>query len=205
MDAIDNRSTISRRNLLYWTTGAVAVAGIGAAAWPLIDQMNPDAASPKRPPPLEVRLADLQPGEHRMLRWRDMPILVAHRTAGMLEDLRKIPLETRRLDPQSQARQQPPYAANWHRSADPAFAVLIAICPYCRCVPQFFAEASVLNTAGGTICPCCASRFDAAGRAYYGPAQFDLPVPPHRIAKGSLIVDRTNADGDFTVEKIERL
>ncbi len=204
MDAID-APPLSRRSLLYWATGAVAVVGIGAAAWPLIDQMNPDAGSPQGPPPLEVALADLKPGEHRLLRWRDMPILVAHRTAAMLEELQKVPLETRRLDPQSQARQQPPYAANWHRSLDPDYAVLIAICTYCRCVPQFFAEASVLNTAGGSICPCCASRFDAAGRAYYGPAQFDLPVPPHRIAKGSPIVGRTEKDGGFTVETIERL
>ena len=149
MDAIDNRSTISRRNLLYWTTGAVAVAGLGAAAWPLIDQMNPDAASPRRPQSLEMRLSDLQPGEHRMLHWRDMPILVAHRTAAMLARLQDPALASQRFDAQSQIRQQPPYAANWHRSADPAFAVLIAICTSWRCVPQFFAEADSLTTAGG--------------------------------------------------------
>jgi ubiquinol-cytochrome c reductase iron-sulfur subunit len=205
MDAIGPTSTINRRHLLYWTTGAVAVAGIGAATWPLIDQMNPDSASPKRPPPLEVRLSELGPGEHRILRWREMPILIAHRTAAMLQPLQHPALSARRLDPPSQTRQQPPYAANWHRSADPAYAVLIAICTYCRCVPVFFAEADALTTAGGTICPCCASRFDAAGRVYYGPAQFDLPVPPHRIARGSLFIGRTDADGGFSVETIEQL
>jgi ubiquinol-cytochrome c reductase iron-sulfur subunit len=134
-----------------------------------------------------------------------MPILVAHRTAAMLVALKDPALPSRRLDPQSQARQQPPYAANWHRSADPDYAVLIAICTYCRCVPEYSAEADALTMAGGMICPCCASRFDAAGRAYYRPAQYDLPVPPHRIAKGTLIVGRADADGGFRVETIERL
>jgi Rieske Fe-S protein len=71
-------------------------------------------------------------------------------------------------------------------------------------VPEYSAD-SVLAVPGGTVCPCCASRFDAAGRAYYGPARFDLPVPPHRIAKGSLFIGRTDADGGFSVERIEQL
>jgi hypothetical protein len=45
----------------------------------------------------------------------------------------------------------------------------------------------------------------AAGRVYYGPARFDLPVPPHRIAKGSLFIGRTDADGGFSIETIESL
>lgn len=204
MDIIDNTPAISRRNILYWITGAVAATGIGAAAWPLLDQMNPDGASPNQPPPLEMGLSDLQPGDHRVLRWHDMPILVAHRTTAMLEELRKAALETLRPDAPPQVRQQPPYAANWHRSADSAYAVLIAICTNCRCVPEYSAD-SVLAVPGGTVCPCCASRFDAAGRAYYGPARFDLPVPPHRIAKGSLFIGRTDADGGFSVERIEQL
>jgi ubiquinol-cytochrome c reductase iron-sulfur subunit len=71
-----------------------------------------------------------------MLRWRDMPILVAHRTAAMLAPLQNPALASQRFGAQSQIRQQPPYAANWHRSAHPAFAVLIAICTSCRCVPN---------------------------------------------------------------------
>jgi hypothetical protein len=69
-------------------------------------------------------------------------------------------------------------------------------------VPQFFAEEDALTTAGGSICPCCASHF---ARPDAPSARFDLPVPPHRIATGSLSIGRTDSDGDFTIETIERL
>ena len=34
----------NRRDFLFLATGAVAAVGVGAVAWPLIDQMNPDAS-----------------------------------------------------------------------------------------------------------------------------------------------------------------
>ena len=34
----------SRRDFLYLATGAVGAVGVGATAWPFIDQMNPSAA-----------------------------------------------------------------------------------------------------------------------------------------------------------------
>jgi ubiquinol-cytochrome c reductase iron-sulfur subunit len=33
----------NRRDFLFIATGAVGAVGVGAVAWPLIDQMNPDA------------------------------------------------------------------------------------------------------------------------------------------------------------------
>ena len=35
----------SRRDFLFLTTGAVAAVSAASAAWPLIDQMNPDAST----------------------------------------------------------------------------------------------------------------------------------------------------------------
>ncbi|HUG62175.1 MAG TPA: ubiquinol-cytochrome c reductase iron-sulfur subunit N-terminal domain-containing protein, partial [Methylomirabilota bacterium] len=35
----------TRRDFLMLATGAMGVVGIGAVAWPLIDQMNPDAST----------------------------------------------------------------------------------------------------------------------------------------------------------------
>ena len=35
----------TRRDFLFLTTGAVGAVGVAALAWPLIDQMNPDAAT----------------------------------------------------------------------------------------------------------------------------------------------------------------
>ena len=33
----------TRRDFLIWTTSAVSAFGVGMAAWPFIDQMNPAA------------------------------------------------------------------------------------------------------------------------------------------------------------------
>ncbi|MGD1038745.1 MAG: ubiquinol-cytochrome c reductase iron-sulfur subunit N-terminal domain-containing protein, partial [Roseiarcus sp.] len=35
----------NRRDFLFVATGAVGALGVGAVAWPLIDQMNPDAST----------------------------------------------------------------------------------------------------------------------------------------------------------------
>ena len=34
----------NRRDFIFTATAAVGAVGAGAAAWPLIDQMNPDAS-----------------------------------------------------------------------------------------------------------------------------------------------------------------
>jgi ubiquinol-cytochrome c reductase iron-sulfur subunit len=202
-----DRPTTSRRNLLYATTAAVGAAGIIAAAWPFIGHLNPDAAVRASGDVIDFNLADLQPAQQRVLHWHNLPIFVVRRTAAMLEALREKTLAERLIDPRSEKRQQPAYATNWHRSIDPAVAVLVGVCTYCACVPQFLAEASMPeDVSGGYVCPCCASHFDPAGRAHLGPAQYNLPVPPYDIVKQSrLVIGRNASDVRFTLQSIERM
>jgi ubiquinol-cytochrome c reductase iron-sulfur subunit len=132
--------------------------------------------------------------------WLDEP-------AATIASLRDEKLLARITDPQSEKRQQPAYAANWHRSIDPAVSVLVGVCTYCACMPQFSADAPLLDdVAGGYSCPCCASHFDAAGRPHRGPAQYNLPVPPYEIVTPSrLVIGRNKSDALFTIESIERI
>jgi ubiquinol-cytochrome c reductase iron-sulfur subunit len=202
-----DRTGVSRRRILYGTTATVGAVGLAAAAWPLVDHLNPDAAIRASGDVLEVDLAGLQPAEPRTVRWHNRPILVVRRTATMLESLQDKALIGRLRDPQSEKRQQPAYAKNWHRSIDPAVSVLIGVCTYCTCVPQFYAEPFFPDdTPGAYICPCCASHFDPAGRPYMGPAQHNLPVPPYEMVRPSrLVIGRNRADATFTLESIERM
>jgi ubiquinol-cytochrome c reductase iron-sulfur subunit len=206
-DQATDRRALSRRRLLYVTTAAVGAAGLAAAIWPLVDQLNPDAASRAAVDLIEAELADLRPGQQRVLRWHNLPIVVVRRTATMIDALRDQKLLARMVDPKSDKRQQPAYAANWHRSIDPAVSVLIDVCTYCGCKPQFFAEPLFSDDVpGGYVCPCCASHFDPAGRPHMGPAQFNLPVPPHEIVKSSrLVIGRNRSDPLFTLQSIERM
>ena len=206
-DKADQPPKASRRSFLYATTAAVGAAGLVAAAWPLIDHLNPDAAVRASADVTEADLADLQPAQPRILRWHDLPVVVVRRTAAMIDALRDEKLLARTIDPRSTKRQQPAYAANWHRSIDPAVSVLIGMCTYCACKPQFFAEPLFSDDVpGGYVCPCCASHFDPAGRPYMGPSQYNLPVPPYDMVKPSrLTIGRITSDRSFTLQSIERV
>ena len=206
-DQTVDRRALNRRRLLHASTAAVGAAGLVAAIWPFVDQLNPDAASRASGDVIEADLAGLQPAQPRSVRWRGLPILVVQRTAAAIDALRDEKLLTRLVDPKSEKRQQPAYAANWHRSIDPVVSVLIGVCTYCGCNPQFFAEPLFADDVpGGYVCPCCASHFDPAGRPYRGPAQYNLPVPPYELVKSSrLVIGRNRSDVSFTLQSIERM
>ena len=196
----------SRRKFLYVLTGSVGAAGIAAAFWPLVDHMNPDATMRAARDLVTVDLTDLHPGEQRKVFWHRLPIFVAHRTAAILDAMRDQTFVAQLIDADSKARQQPAYARNWHRSIDPRYAVLVGVCTACGCVPQFVAEATSDAVIGGYICPCCASRYDPAGRAHAGPARFNLPVPPYQLDARSTLILGKNPPGElFSLDAVERI
>ena len=196
----------NRRNFLYAATAAVGVVGIGAAVWPLIDQMNPDARMRAAGDVVAVDLAGLAAGQQRVVHWHQYPIFVARRTEAMLAAMQQAPFVATLADADSLKRQQPTYARNWHRSIDPAYAVLVGICTACNCVPAYYAEGSVLAMAGGYQCPCCASHYDPAGRAYSGLASYNLPVPPYVIAApGKLLIGKNAGDEIYSLDAVERI
>ncbi len=198
---------LSRRSLLQATTAAVGTAGLVAAAWPFLDHLNPDTAIRASGDVIEVDLAGVAPAERRVLHWRGVPLFVVRRTAAMIDSLRDEKLLARMVDAASRKRQQPPYAANWDRSIDPTVSVLIGVCTYCGVQPQYSAEASPPEDGpGGYLCPWCATHYDAAGRPHLGPAQYNLPVPPHEVVEPArLVIGRNSADVSFTLASIERI
>ena len=196
----------SRRTFLYVLTGSVGAAGVAAALWPLVDHMNPDAAVRAAGDLVTVDLVDLHPAAQRIVFWHRLPIFVAHRTAAMLAAMRDQTFAAQLVDADSQARQQPAYARNGHRSIDPRYAVLVGVCTACGCVPHFIAEAAPDVVVGGYICSCCASRYDPAGRAHAGPARYNLPVPPYRLDARSRLTLGKNPPGElFTLDAVERI
>jgi len=197
---------IHRRSFLFASTAAAGAAGAAAAAWPFFAQMTPDARTRALADFITVDLEALRPAEQRVVRWRNLPVSIVKRTPAMLAAMRQPDFVVKLADPDSLQRQQPPYAQNWHRSIDPAVAVLVGVCTECRCVPIYHADASVFSVAGGFQCPCCASHYDPAGRAYSGIARYNLPVPPFASAGASkIVVGRNPPDESFSFDAIERL
>jgi ubiquinol-cytochrome c reductase iron-sulfur subunit len=186
----DHRRT--RRDFLYVATAAVGTVGVAAAIVPVIAPLEPDKATLAAGGPVELDLTQVQAGQQVIVHWRDHPIFVINRTAAALKTLQSPKLIERLADPRSGEFQQPKYAQNWHRSANPNYGVFVGICTHLGCIPLYYPDPSanepVADWLGGYFCPCHGSKYDLAGRVFSGvPAPYNLPVPPYRFVNDHMI------------------
>ena len=117
---IDNPS--SRRDFLFLATGAVGAVGVAAVAWPLLDQMSPDASTLAMSS-IEVDLGAIPEGQIVTVKWRGGPVFVRHRTKKEIEDAQNVNLSELR-DPQTDAQ---PFR-NLNGSSSWAFARISDAC-----------------------------------------------------------------------------
>ncbi len=181
-ESIQKQTDLGRRNLLLGVTGVVGAAGAGLIAWPFAASWQPSAKARTVGAPVEVSIADLQPGQMTRVSWRGQAIGILHRTERMVDDLDRV--EDRLADPDSSQQQQPEYAQNAYRSIKPEYLVLNIHCTHLGCIPELRPEVEPQvfdeDWRGGFYCPCHKSAFDLAGRVYSGkPAQLNLVVPPY--------------------------
>lgn len=153
----------TRRDFLYIATGVFGAAGAAAAAWPLVDQMNP-SADVLALSATEVDISAIEPGQSITVLWRGKPVFIRHRTAAEIEkavndDGAELP------DP------QPDNA----RAEKPEWLVLVGVCTHLGCVPIAFQ-----GDYGGWFCPCHGSHYDTSGRIRKGPAPTNLEVPTYK-------------------------
>jgi ubiquinol-cytochrome c reductase iron-sulfur subunit len=199
----------SRRDFLFIATGAVAAVGLGAVIWPMIDQMEPDATTIAAGAPLDVDIGSLAVGQQLIVKWRGHPIVIVNRPPAALKTLQDPALVGLLLDPNSQAKQQPGYADNWHRSLKPEYAVLVAVCTHLGCIPIYEPNKDQLAAGwlGGWFCPCHGSKYDLAGRVFRGvPAPYNLPVPPYRFVTDKTIrIGENPAGQNFELDSVIQL
>ena len=182
----DAQPAPTRRDFLYIATASVAGVGGAATLWPLIAQMNPDAATEAASGPVDIDISQIQPGQQVLTLWAARPVFIVHRTPPAIDALSAPALLARLSDPDSTARQQPPYAVNPTRSINPEFLVLVGVCTHLGCIPKYFPTPDAVSPApnwpGGFFCPCHGSKYDLAGRVFQGvPAPYNLPVPPYHF------------------------
>ncbi len=198
----------SRRDFLFLVTGSVAAVGVGAVAWPFIDQMNPDAATVAAAGPVDIDISQIQPGQRVVALWSARPVFVVKRGKEALDELRNPKLLANLRDPNSEALQQPTYAANWHRSIKPEILVLVGVCTHLGCIPLFDPTPDPTNPApnwpGGFFCPCHGSKYDLAGRVFDGvPAPYNLPVPPYSFPNDKTVrIGENPPDSSFDFNSI---
>ena len=181
----------SRRDFLVVAGNALAAVGVAAAAWPLIDTMNPASDVLAAGAPVDIDISKLQPGQQIIVLWRSRPIFIVDRAPDSLKTLQSTQDTDQLRDPNSDALQQPEYAKNWHRSLKPELLVLVGICTHLGCIPSFMPQPGGSLGAswlGGYFCPCHGSRYDLSGRVFSGvPAPYNLPVPPYRFLSDKMI------------------
>lgn len=188
----------SRRRFL--TAATTVVGGVGAAflAVPFISYWRPSARAQAAGAPVEVNIAELEPGQLINVKYRGSPVWIFRRTEQNIEDLETI--EELLRDPDSEQPQQPEYAQNMHRSRRPEIGVIIGICTHLGCSPLFRPderpEGIDEKWVGGFFCPCHGSYFDLAGRVYRGvPAPLNLEVPPYYFIDDDTILVGEDEEG----------
>lgn len=201
----------TRRDFLTLVAASGAAIGVCAIAWPFIDSMEPAADTLAAGEPIDVDVSKIAPGQQIVVVWRGKPIFVVHRTPAALQTLQDPKLLSVLSDPNSHVDQQPPYADNWHRSVNPAYAIMVGICTHLGCVPGYFPTPSPTDPApnwpGGYLCPCHGSKYDLAGRVYSGvPAPYNLPIPPYHMASDTLARIGENPPGvDFDLNSVVQI
>ena len=158
-DQKDEKKT-NRRDFLFTATAAAGVVGVGAAVWPLVDQMNPDA-SVKALASTEVDVSSMQPGQSLTVLWRGKPVFIKRRTDDEIKQARKVNINDLKHPEKDE-----------DRAKNPEWLVMLGICTHLGCVP--------LTDKGdydGWFCPCHGSHYDTSGRIRKGPAGPFLILP----------------------------
>jgi ubiquinol-cytochrome c reductase iron-sulfur subunit len=199
-----------RRDFLVLVAGALGVVGTVSALWPFIDSLEPSADTLAAGAPVDVDLTPVKPGQQITAVWRGRPVFVVRRTAEQLAMLQSAADTGLLRDPNSAQYQQPKYAQNWHRSAQPDILVVVGICTHLGCVPNFEPRSAAIGGAswpGGFFCPCHGSKYDLSGRVFAGvPAPYNLPVPPYRfLDKNRLRIGENPQGSTFTLSSVEQI
>lgn len=189
---MSDQPPIRRRDFLI--TSALTAAGVGGAValWPFIDSLNPAADTMARRVVIDIK--PLTGTRKVTINVHQMPVVIFRRTEEELAALRNPTMPNKTRDPllpigyafrdrDSEMPNQPDYAKNWHRSLRPEVMVCIGYCTHDPCIVSRLPELG----ENLLLCPCCGSHFDAAGRAYSGPARENLRVPPHRYIDDNTI------------------
>ncbi|NOZ41948.1 MAG: ubiquinol-cytochrome c reductase iron-sulfur subunit [Alphaproteobacteria bacterium] len=175
-DLINHKGEVTRRNFLYITTSVVGVAGVAAAAWPVIDQLNPsdDVLALSS---IEVDMSPIPLGHTITVLWRGKPIFIRHRTP---EEIAKSVADNTApmIDP----------APDSTRAQKAEWLVQIGICTHLGCVPpDYHGGVPTEVEYNGWLCPCHGSYYDTAGRIRFGPAPRNLDLAPYKYLSDAVV------------------
>ncbi|WP_299564551.1 ubiquinol-cytochrome c reductase iron-sulfur subunit [uncultured Sulfitobacter sp.] len=164
----------NRRDFLYYATAGTGAVAVGAAVWPLVNQMNP-SADVVALSSIRVDVSGIETGTQLTVKWLGKPVFIRRRSEEEIAEGRAVELSDL-PDPIAQNANLTGdvIATDENRTLDEAgeWLIMMGVCTHLGCVP--------LGEAGdfdGWFCPCHGSHYDTAGRIRKGPAPTNLPVP----------------------------
>ena len=160
----------NRRDFIFTASYALGAVGVGAAVWPLIDQMNPDA-SVKALASTEVDVSGVERGQSITVLWRGKPVFIRRRTDEEIAKAKEVNLEELKHPEKDE-----------DRAKDPEWLVMLGVCTHLGCVPL-----GDKGEYGGWFCPCHGSHYDTSGRIRKGPAPTNMEVPKYEFVNSNTI------------------
>ncbi|MHA6721046.1 ubiquinol-cytochrome c reductase iron-sulfur subunit [Sphingomonas sp. RS6] len=167
-----------RRDYLTYAAASVAAVGAGIVVLPLINSMNPDAATLALSS-TEVDLSAIEPGQAIKTSFRKQPLFVRNLTPTEIAEAEKVPLSSLR-DPQTLEQRTKQGHKNW--------LITLGVCTHLGCVPLGAGEGENRGPFGGYFCPCHGSAYDTAARIRQGPAPKNLEVPDYEFTSDTVVV-----------------
>ncbi|MDO5648948.1 ubiquinol-cytochrome c reductase iron-sulfur subunit [Paracoccus sp. (in: a-proteobacteria)] len=165
----------TRRDFLYYATAGAGTVAAGAAAWTLVNQMNP-SADVQAMSSIQVDISGVAEGSQISVLFLGKPVFIRHRTQREIDEARAVDLNSL---PDRDARNpnlggpEPADDQNRALDAEGKWLVQIGVCTHLGCVP-------IGDGAGdfdGWFCPCHGSHYDSSGRIRRGPAPENLHIP----------------------------
>lgn len=166
----------SRRDFLALTATAMAAVGAGAAALPFIKSLNP-AADTLALATLDVDIKGFQVGQTKTVMWRGKPVFIRRRTLEEIEAVKETSLRSL-PDPQTDDER-------FGKSLE--WLIVVGVCTHLGCVPGERKNMKP-GEAGGWLCACHGSYYDASGRIISGPAPKNLEVPPYQLLNDNTVL-----------------
>ncbi|MCM8557141.1 ubiquinol-cytochrome c reductase iron-sulfur subunit [Sphingomicrobium sediminis] len=176
-NAGDGNDGVRRRDFLDIAAVSFGVVGVGAVAFPLVNQMAPPAdvmalAS------IEVDLTNIAEGQAIKASWRKQPVFIRNLTQAEIDEANAVDVSGLR-DKESLAERTKEGKANW--------LVTMGVCTHLGCVPTGVVTGENKGDYNGYFCPCHGSHYDTAGRIRKGPAPTNLVVPEFEFLDDSTI------------------
>ena len=175
---MDTQTPQLRRDFLYYATAGTGAVAVGAAVWPLLNQMNP-SADVRALSQIRVDISGVEPGTQLTVSFLGKPVFIRHRTDAEIaqarsEDVLSLP-DTVARNPNISGDDLAT-DANRAVAGNENFLVMIGVCTHLGCVPL----GDGAGDFGGWFCPCHGSHYDTSGRIRKGPAPKNLPVPAYQ-------------------------